>query len=157
MSGLKGTYQTPLTEVSTTDKEGLGTLRLEGGKWYKWVKLLNDTATVAVAAGTLVAYDALTGYVNNIVVADLTDADTAPFCAGATVAVAAGTLDVAYYLWIQIKGAIVLDTAVTGGAAGEAFYLTTTDRTAADRAAVDDQIAGICYNTTTGVVLDCPF
>lgn len=157
MSGLKSTYLTPLTEVSTTDKEGVGTLRCEKNKWYKWVNLKNTTATVAAAAGTLVAYFAATGYLNNRVVVDLTDADSAVFAAGATLATITGTAGTDYYCWIQIKGHITLDTSVGSGAAGSPFYLTATDKTAAIMSAATQSKAGVSMNATTGVCLDCPF
>jgi len=159
---LKTSFVTPLTSVETVAKEGLGSIRFQGGKWYKYVLFQNTTATVAGAAGSLVGYYAATGYTSNRVVADLTDADGVPFAAGATLAAVTGTLTVAYYCWIQIKGAIVLDTSVTNGAAGAPFYLSTTDKTGVRTVEVDSggavkRNAGISYNTTTGVVLDCPF
>ena len=157
MAGLRQTFLTKLTDVNTSDTEGVGTLRYEGGKWYKWVNFKNTTATVAGAAGSLVGYFAVTGYGNNRVVADLSDADAAVFCAGATLAAVTGTLTVDYYCWIQIKGAITLDTAVGSGAAGSPFYLTSTDKTGAIMSAATQSKAGISANTTTSVVLDCPF
>lgn len=160
MAGITQTFSTPLTDVSSVQREPLGVIRYgDGGKWYKYVKFQNVTATVAGAAGSLVAYRAVaaTGYLSNHVVADLTDADAVPFCAGATLAAITGTLAVAYYCWIQVKGYIVLDTAVGSGAAGSPFYLTTTDKTAAIAAAVTNMHAGVSVNTTTAVVLDCKF
>lgn len=159
---LPTTFITKLTDVETTDKEGVGKIRYQGGKWYKWVNLKNTTATVAAAAGTIVAYFALTGYPTHRVVVDLSDADNPPAAAGITLAAVTGTLGVDYYCWIQIKGQATLDTAVTNGTAGAPIALTTTDKTAiraneADSAAVYKIVLGRSYNTTTGVTLDCPF
>lgn len=154
---LATSFVTKLTDVDTTDKEGLGKIRFQNGKWYKYVKLQNVSATVAAAAGSLCAYEGANGYSNNHVVVDNTDADSAVFCAGATLATITGTAGTAYYVWIQIKGLITLDTAVGSGAAGSPFYLTATDKTAAIASAATQSIAGISMNATTGVVLDCPF
>ena len=155
MSGLKQTFVTKLTDVNTTAQEPLGSLRFEGNKVYKYVLFQNTTATVAGAAGSLVAYFAATGYGNHRVVADLTDADSAVFVAGTTQAAITGTAGTAYYVWIQVKGAATLDTAVGSGAAGSPFYLTSTDKTAAIASAATQAIGGVSMNTTTGVVLDC--
>ena len=157
MSGIKQTFVTKLTDVNSTAQEPLGSLRFEGNKVYKYVKLSNVTAAVAVAAGSLIAYLAATGYATHTVVSDNTDADSAVFAAGVTQAVAAGALLTDYYLWIQIKGAATLDTAVGSGAAGSPFYLGSTDKTAAIMSAATQSKAGVSMNTTTGVCLDCPF
>lgn len=132
------------------------------GKVYKYVKFQNTTATVAAAAGSLVAYGKVadSGYENSMVVVDLSDADAQPLCAGAAVAAVTGTAATAYYGWIQIKGLCTLDTAVTNGTAGVPIYLTTTDKTAAraneaDSAAAYKTTFGRSISTTTKVVLDC--
>lgn len=157
------TYATALTDVLTYDAEGVGRLRQGAGagnysKWYKWVNLKNTTATVAGAAGSLVAYFAATGKLNERVVVDLRDADTLPYPAGVTLAAVVGTLLVDYYCWIQIKGVVTLDTAVTSGAAGTGIILTTTDKTGSVE--VTGSISkrlGTSVNATTLVSLDCDF
>lgn len=162
-TGLKASYLTPLDEVATRDKEGVGTHRYEDGKWYKWLKLQNTTATVALVAGDPVAYGAADGYQNNLVVGDMTDADAAPVCAGCVNATIAGVLATAYYCWVQIKGFVTIPTAITSGADGVPVVLTTTDKTLAK--AVEADTAGN-YKAPCGialdasdktVVLDCPF
>jgi hypothetical protein len=156
MSGLKQTFVTKLTDVNTVAQEPLGTLRFEGIKVYKYVEFKNTTATVAGAAGTMVAYNAATGHLNNKVVADLTDADAIPIPAGTTLATVTGTLATSYYCWIQIRGDSTLDTAVTSGAVGKGFTLTTTDRTCTVAVAGDvSPYAGISLDGTTGVILNC--
>lgn len=159
--GLPATFSTPLTDVSTVAaRELLGSVRYDGGgKWYKYVKLHNATATVAAAAGSLVAYAsaALSGYSGHRVVTDNTDADAAVHCAGATLATIAGVAGTVYYCWIQIKGLITLDTAIGSGAAGSPFYLTSTDKTGAIASAVTQKIGGVSVNATTLVCLDCVF
>lgn len=157
MRGMKQVFVTRLTDTDLTDKEGIGSLRQEGNAWYKYCKIMNTTATVAGVAGSLVGYFAATGYAAHRVVLDLSDADSAVFCAGALCGSVVGTLTVPYYGWVQIKGPCTLDTAVGSGAAGSPFYLGNTDKTAAISSAATQSNAGISMNTTTGVVLDCPF
>jgi len=129
-AGFKRVYLTPLTAVDTADKEGVGTLRFEGNKVYKYVKLQNTTATVAVAAGDPVAYDAEVGHSVSQVVSDMSDADAAPFGAGIIQGTVAGVLAVAYYCWIQIKGsAVVLTTVADTPVDGQEISMSTTDKT----------------------------
>ena len=160
---MKTLFKTQLTDVKSTDVEGVGSLRFENGKVYKWVHFKNTTATVAAAAGSLVGYGAVTGYDNSLVVADLSDADAQVLPAGVTLATITGTLATSYYVWIQIKGYTTLDTAITSGADGAPIYLTTTDKTAAkaveaDSAAVYKNVCGIAIDASAKTVaLDCPF
>lgn len=161
-SGIKQAFASRLTDVDSVAREQLGTIRFEGNKVYKYVKFRNITATVAAGAGSLVGYEALDGYANNHVVADMTDADAQPNGAGATLATITGTAGTDYYCWIQIKGAITLDTAITNGTAGVPFYLTTTDKTGQRANEVDTAgnyrtPIGVSMNATTGVILDAPF
>jgi hypothetical protein len=156
-AGVKKVFVTRLTDVDTSDKDGVGTIRFEGANVYKYVQVKNHTATVAGAVGSLVGYFAGTGWANSRVVVDLSDADTIPVGAGALLAVITGTLDVAYYAWMQIKGQITLDTSVTSGAAGKSFYLTGTDKTAAIGATDYDQLIGVSLDGTTKVLLNAPF
>ena len=75
MSGLKQSFVTKLTDIDTSAKEPLGTLRFEGNKVYKYVMIENHSAAVAGAVGAMCGYYAVTGYGNNRVVVDLSDAD----------------------------------------------------------------------------------
>lgn len=103
-SGAKKIFLTKLTDINSTDKEGVGCLRWEGNKCYKYVKFLNTTATVAGAAGNTVVYTAVDGYDDNEVCMDVSDADAIPIPAGQVLATITGTAGTAYYGWIQIKG-----------------------------------------------------
>ena len=161
-SGIKQAFASKLTDVDSVAREQLGVLRFEGNKVYKYVQFKNTTATVAGAAGTLVAYGAATGYTNNLVCADMTDADSQPSGAGITLATITGTAGTTYYCWIQIKGVATLDTAITNGTAGVPFYMTTTDKTGqraneVDTAGAYRTVMGRSMNATTGVILDAPF
>ena len=138
-SGQKKTFLTKLTDVYTTDKEGVGTIRFEGNKIYKWVWFRNHTATVAGAAGDPVGYYA-DGYSSHKVCADMSDADAAPLGAGILQAAVTGTLDTDYYCWIQIKGAATVNQALAGTpAAGNKLIMSTTDLTLTKSTAAVDQ------------------
>lgn len=156
MQGTKLVFVTRLTDIDSTDKEGVGSIRVEGNRVYKYCQIKNTTATVAGAAGSLVGYFAGTGYANSRVVVDLTDADTIPVCAGALLATVTGTAGTAYYGWVQVQGDITLDTAVTSGAAGKNFILSTTDKTGTVATNGVQANAGVSLDATTKVVLTCP-
>ena len=51
--GIKQVFATRLTDVDTVDREGVGTLRIEGTRWYKYVQINNSTGTSAGVAGDL--------------------------------------------------------------------------------------------------------
>lgn len=168
MSGSKRVFLTPLDSVSTTDKDGIGTIRQEGNKFYKYVQLQNTTATVAAAAGDAVAYGAAVGHNTNLVVSDATDADAAPVGAGIIVAAAvAGVLATAYYLWIQIKGPVtVLQTIADTPVDGQEVSMSTTDLTltVTEYAGTTPNIRQVaaCMGIVTDasaklVALDCPY
>lgn len=156
-------FSTPLDEVSTTQKEPLGAIRFQGGSWYKYCKIKNITATVAGAAGSMVAYEAEDGHANNHVVVDLTDADNPPVAAGALCGTVTGTAGSTYYGWVQFKGRTTVDTAITSGADGVPVYLTTTDKTLAKAVEADSAgnykgVAGISEDASAKtVLLDCPW
>lgn len=164
-AGLKRVFVTPLDDVATSDKEGVGTIRREGNKTYKYVKLQNATATVAVADGDVVAYKA-DSYDVHHVVSDMTDADAAPIAAGIVLATIAGVLNTAYYVWIQIKGHKVLLQALTGTpVAGDELVASTTDKVALRRTYAGTTPAIVPNGSLLGVVqhvankdviLNCP-
>lgn len=139
-NGLKRVFLTALTDVDSTDKEGVGTLRFEGNKVYKYVKLQNTTATVAGAANTVCAYG-LSGIADHLVVTDNSDSQTKPIGAGVLQAAVAGVAGTAYYLWIQVTGAFTDATGLAGTPSdGDALYLSTTDLTLTLATAADDPI-----------------
>lgn len=158
MRGMKQVFVTKLTDVDLTDKEGIGSLRQEGEKWYKYCKILNSAGTVAGGLGSLVSYKAAGGALSFLVCIRVAEADAAPIAAGTLQGAVAGVSGTSYFGWVQTKGPAVLDTAVTSGAAGSGFTMTTTDKTAtvALAAAVVPYV-GVSVNATTGVILDCPF
>ncbi|MEK0325991.1 MAG: hypothetical protein QQN63_09845 [Nitrosopumilus sp.] len=124
----KQVFITPLTDVASADLEGVGTLRWVKNKCYKYVKLFNDTGTVAGVAGDAAAYAKEVGGEDSVVVLDLNDADTKPIGAGALTGAVVGLLDTAYYLWIQIKGPVTLSLDVLGTPGdGDTFMMSGTD------------------------------
>lgn len=156
-----GTNPSLFTYVSSQDDNGVGTIRWDANatKCYKWVKVVTTASQTAVA-GDLVGYKALTGYALSTVSHDgSADCDAVPVPAGALVAALTAAQSTAgVYCWIQIKGACTLSIAVVNGVAGDEFLLSTTDKTGTLR--LDASLAkacGISMNTTTGVILDCPF
>lgn len=165
--GRKHVFLTPLNAVELTDKEGVGTLRFEGNKVYKWVKFLNVTATVAVAAGDGVAYFAEVGHNTNRVVSDISDADSAPVGAGIVGATIAGVAGTAEYVWIQIQGPVtVLQAIADTPIDGQEVSMSTTDKalTVTEYAGTTPNIRQVaaCMGITTDasaklVALSCLF
>jgi len=102
--GIKQVFVSSLTEVFTTPKEELGTLRFEGNKVYKYVKYNDGAGNVAGVAGNTVVYYTNAGYGNNEVSMDTS-----------VLTIAAGQLMAACvdgdYVWIQIRGEATHTTA----------------------------------------------
>lgn len=120
-SGIKKVFVTPLTAVDTVAKDGLGEIRREGNKTYKYVKYDDGTANLDVLAGDVVAY---LDYDANSVTADMSDSNGIP----AGVIVAAAITETDRYVWIQIKGAAALAVDVTGGAVNDDLTVGATDK-----------------------------
>lgn len=159
--GAKKVFQTRLADYFTSAKEELGTIRQEGNNWYKYVALRNITATVAVVAGDPVSYRA-DRYDQNEVVSDQSDADaTTPIGAGVACGACPGVAGTIYYLWIQIKGAAVIPTALAGSpAAGQDLSMVggTTDKTLTLKTAAGTPRVAIAQDVANKqVILDCPF
>ena len=118
---LKKQFVTGITDLKSTDVEGVGTLRYEPyGKVYRWVKNRNATAFTAKQP---VCYDAgnvgstaLFESVNSPVTADLM---LAAGCAVTAIAASGGLC----YGWVQVEGhftdAAVLDVSGTALAVGD--------------------------------------
>lgn len=112
---MKNLFVTQLTDVKSTDVEGVGSIRIEAdGKMYRWCK--NNAAT-AWAAGGLYCHE-----IANLGASFYT---TAILPATADLAVLAGVAMAAvaqnYYGWLQIAGAHsdVLVSKVTALVAGD--------------------------------------
>ena len=137
-TSMKKIWATRLTDVSSTDKEGIGALRFEGAKAYKYVQYSDGTANLTGAAGDFTGYVTYTA-TSVVVTTDVSDT----FGVGAGMLMAT-VLDL-QYCWIQIKGRAVLSTAI-GGTPANGSVLTFT--AAADRATtrLNDQTAAAALN-----------
>lgn len=151
-------HKTQLTDTSTTDTEGVGSIRKEGNKTYLWVQY--DDAGVAAAANKA-CYYGLGDMVNFKVTSDVSDAEGS---SGAK-AIAAGVLQAAIadqsYGWIQVGGIATITTDAAAGAAGDAMTGVGANDGGLDvSAAVTDVVVGVLLDTTTTAqvyYLDCPF
>lgn len=154
---MKKVFQTKLTDTSTLDLEGIGVIRFEGAKVYKWCTYNSGTGTVAAVAGNTVVYhgdDAVVVDSACDVTMDYTDG---VICAGAIQAIVAS----GSYGWVQTKGIAVLTTALTAGADGDQM----TPVGAADgtldvvvTGAINGNIAGYAIDVSAKeVLLDCPW
>lgn len=156
--GIKKIFQTPLTDISTTDKEGVGTIRFEGNNIYKWILFNNGAGSVASVANYCAYYYGVSGvgtsgYTDSEVTMDRTDAVNG---AGVFQAVIAD----GSYGWIQIKGVATLGVNLTAGADGNAL----TDRGAGADGTLDvsglvtDQVCAYAFDKTADIIIcDFPF
>jgi hypothetical protein len=148
-AGMKKVFRTALTDIKTTDFEGVGTLRFEGDKVYKWVQF---SGTTAVTAGKMVCYNLTAGANLYGVVVDGANSNLG---AGiAQVSIGTGTV---YYGWIQVQGFAVF-AGTTTGAAGNP--LSTVGATAGNLlvvAAVTSQTAALLIDATNSYIfVTCP-
>lgn len=157
MSGLKQTFVTKLTDVDSTAKEPLGTLRFENNKVYKYVQYDTGAGPVAAVAGQVAYYYApggdfaAEGYTNCKVTSDLSD----------SAEVGAGVLQSApadgEYCWIQIKGPATLTIALTAGADGDPLTPTgSTDGTLDVTTAATDVIGAYAQDISDKTII-CDF
>jgi len=141
-SGVKTYFLTSLTDVKTTDVEGVGTLRFEGDKVYKWVKFTYENS-VAAAAGNLAYYDD-------------TDCTTVTADKSASVGVVAGVFMADSstnntYMWIQVAGVaegVNCDDS-TVNAAGIVLTASSTDGRAEAKDAATDQVIGVSLEASS--------
>lgn len=129
------------------------------GHKYKFVKLLNETATVAGAAGDVVGYlDAPTSDAEqNTVVTDNSDAATKPIGAGVLQASVTGATGTAEYVWVQVTGYFDANQTVAGSPAnGDALFLSTTDKTLTLATAADDPVCAYATGTTDNCIAAFP-
>ena len=155
----KTSFQTQLTTVSTSDLEGVGTLRWEGNKCYKWVQYVEAAAAVDGVASEVAYYlaaagdGALEGYALHKVTSDLSD--SAEVGAGVLQAIMSDL----EYGWIQIKGAATLSIALTAGADGDPLTPTgSADGTLDVSTAATDVIGAYASDISDKTIIcDFPF
>jgi len=125
---LRTIFKTQLTDVDTTAKDTVGSLRWKDDKLYKYVQIKNVT-TASGVAGDPVAYFASTGFTNSRVVIHLADADAQPIGAGLLCGTVTGTGGTAYYGWIQVRGEGTVPTAIQGTPViGSGVMMDTTNK-----------------------------
>lgn len=155
----------PTAAWTTTREFQLGTLGMAvtayGTAIFRYVKLRNETATVAVVAGDMLAYLASpvagSGATLNdefhTVVSDNTDAATKPVAAGMAGAAVAGVLATAYYGWVQCGGFAIVNQTIAGTPAdGDGLFLSTTDKTLTLSTAADDPICAYAVDESAKMV-----
>jgi uncharacterized membrane protein YeaQ/YmgE (transglycosylase-associated protein family) len=153
----------PAAAWTTTPEFLLGSvgavIGTQGTKLYRYVKLRNETATVAVVAGDMLAYLASPASTDeyHTVVSDNTDAATKPIAAGMAGAAVAGTLATAYYGWVQTHGFATVNQTIAGTPTdGDALFLSTTDKTLTLATAADDPICAFAIDESAKMVrLQC--
>lgn len=162
----------PLAAWTTAPEFQLGTLAMtrtpQGTKIWKYVKLRNETATVAVAGtsssgqpneGDMLAYLAAPANNDeiNTVVSDYTDAEAVPVGAGMAFVSIAGVLATAYYGWIQTTGYAISRAAIGGVGDNKTLICSATDLTLTLSTALTDPVCAICIvDATKNLRLCCP-
>ena len=158
MSEKKAVFVTSLTGTSLTDVEGVGTIRDEGGKVYKYIKYDEGAATLDIVAGDFLTYLAVTGLTNHIATADVSDGDSVPIPAG--VAMTAVTVTNTF-MWIQVKGHATVAVTIGSGVDGELVAPLTTNKALTNMdmsVAVSAVAAGFAIDASAKTVyLNCPF
>jgi len=151
--GIKKVFATPLDAVSTTDKEGVGCLRFEGNKVYKYIQYIEGTAAVDGVAGEVAYYYGNDGPVDFQVSSDLSDC-TGELGAG----VLQANMSDQEYGWIQIKGVATLSIALTAGADGDSLTPTGAGDGTLDLsvAAETDHVCAQSVDSSAQIIL-CDF
>lgn len=157
MSGLKQTFVTKLTDVTTDAKESLGTIRWEKNKVYKYVQYVEAAAATDGVAGEVAYYlaaggdGAAEGYLNSKVTSDLTD--SAEVGAG----VLQANMSDLEYGWIQIKGPATLSIALTAGADGDPLTPTGSADGTLDVATAATDVIGAYASDISDKTIICDF
>ena len=152
---MKKVFITKLTDTSKDDLEGIGVIRFEGAKVYKWISYNKGAGSVAAVANEVVVYHG-----DNAVVIDSAADVTMDISDGV---VTAGVLQAVIvdgsFGWIQIKGVAILNSALTGGADGNALTsLGAGDGTLDVSALVTDFVSAIALDASAKIVLlQCPW
>jgi len=156
LESMKKIFQTKLTDTSTLDLEGIGALRFEGAKVFKWVSYNSGTGPVAAVAGSAVVYHG-----DNAVVADSAADVTMDYtdgliCAGVLQAIIAN----ASFGWIQIKGVAIMVPAFTAGIDGDRMVTIGAADGALDVIVTGalTNPAGVALDISAKIILlDCPW
>lgn len=150
-NGQKKIFVTSLTEVTNDDREGLGVIRHEGNKVYKYVQYDTGAGAVAAVANQVAFYYLVNGYSGSKVTSDLTD----------SVNIGAGVLLAApgdgQYCWVQIQGPATLALALVSGDDGDALTAVGgADGNLAISALVTDHVCAVADDASLKTVV-CMF
>lgn len=154
---MKKVFITKLTDTSADDLEGIGVIRFEGARVFKWIKFDNGQGNVASVVGNCSYYFGDTSVILDsaaIVTMDLTDSDG--IAAGIFQAIIAD----GEYGWVQIKGVAIMNIAFKAGADGNAMTAVgaATDGELDVAALVTDHYAGYAIDISAKIILlDCPW
>lgn len=142
--GIKKVFATRLDRVYDQDREGLGTIRFEGGNVYKWVKIV---ATANISAGDALCY--------NLTDTNLQTVDRANSAVGAGIAMAAVASGATKFGWIQTRGLATLANTIAGTSPAAGNAVTNTGAAAGvvtKAAAVTDCIVGYIVHAANKIV-----
>lgn len=148
---LQQVFVTELTANDLTRKEVLGAVRFgPTGEAYKYIRYNAGAGSVAAVANETVVWHGDNGLDGHEVTMDITDG---VICAGMLLAV----LTDDYYGWIQTKGYVTLNSALTAGADGNALTsLGAGDGTLDVSGLVTDPVVATAIDhSAKKVILDC--
>ena len=150
----KKIFITRLSDVADTDLEGVGTVRIERNKTYKWVQYDTGAGPVAAVIGNVAYYYAPGGVsagAQTVVTSDLSDS------AGLGAGVLQSAPTDGQYCWIQTRGPATITPALTAGADGNALTAVgATDGTLDVSALVSDAIVAFAIDASAKLI-ECMF
>ena len=162
---VKKVFQTPLDATAVTDVEGIGVIRFEGARVFKWVKYNSGGDAIACVVGGMTYYHGDDGVVLDSaaeVTSDLSSSGAAGAEIGAGVAQA--IIATGEFGWIQIKGIAILAVTLSGGVDGDPLTPTgANDKTldAVDTTSAATANTHVCAHAIDAsakeVLLDCPW
>lgn len=151
---LRQIFKTQITDVDSSARDTLGSLRYENDKLYKYVKMSN-TSGVACVAGDPVAYKATpaAGYSINVVTSKVSEADAQPICAGfVTATISSAQSAAGAFIWVQVTGQVTVTAAVASGVIGSGAMLSGTDKTLTVATGVIESCCTVLSTGASGIV-----
>jgi hypothetical protein len=153
---MKKVFVTKLTDTSTADLEGIGVLRFEGAKIYKWATYNSGTGAVAAVAGNMTVYHGDNAYTTDSACDVTSDYTDGVIGAGVLQAVVAN----GSYGWIQIKGVATIATTLTAGTDGDRLTVIGAGDGTLDVEVTGaiTEVCAIALDASADIVLlDCPW
>ena len=159
MAGFKQSFITGLAEVSTTEKDTLGDIRIEGNKVYKYVQY--KATAIACIAGRMAGFYTPDGHKLNQVTLDTSDQEATAtlLAAGVTQAV----IPTDGFGWIQVAGNALMTVAIVAAADGDPLTLVGAT---ADIGDLDLHITAVSNShlcawagdvSDKEIIVDCPW